>query len=606
MLETQYGATDGASAACHSAGSVAGEALIVTLADVLARLEANPSRDRRHVEMKSAIRCMGEVLRRPNLIDIPADPAPLRKLIAAASPASVGMTKARWSRIKSLTLAALRDLGIDMMPGRDIGGSSPAWKELVRKLPPKPSLGFGLSRFASYCTRREIEPPDVTASTFIDFHGALKAKSLKAKPEAIYRQTVRYWNKAVDSLDGWPQTHIPLERHGRFYSLPWEDFPPSLGDDVEAFLESSANHDVFDVFDAGYTSPVKASTVALHRRQLRQLLSVLVASGFPIDQITSLAVLVEPANAIAALRFQRERQGSVYTTSLSQQAWLLCTIARRWVKVEAHLIELKVLARRIDKKRNPNGKPKGLTERNRARLRQFDLKANRDALLHLPATILERARRENAEDITEAYRASLARSVLLATAVEILIVAPIRVGNLTDLEHARHFIELGRGRSRNRHLIIPAKETKTGEPFEMILPAGTAAMLDMYLKTYRPRICTMPSDYLFPNPDGGRRGTIPFSKAISAFIEKETGIRMHVHLFRHLAGKFHLGLHPNDLETVRRVLGHKSLAITERHYTGLRTGQAFENYDNTVASLRAPPARPGSNPRSRGPQGGKS
>jgi integrase len=195
--------------------------------------------------------------------------------------------------------------------------------------------------------------------------------------------------------------------------------------------------------------------------------------------------------------------------------------------------------------------------------------------------VLRRAKQEDAGSAAEA------RSVMLALAVEFLLVAPMRVGNLTGLEHDRHLLEIGSGRSRNRHILIPAQETKTGVPFEMLVPAESAALLDVYIETYRPRLCAGPSPFLFPSGKGGRRDTISFSSAISRFIEKETGIKMHVHLFRQLAGKLHLDAHPDDLETVRRVLGHASSTTTARYYAELRIDQAFGRYDQTLAGLRA-------------------
>jgi integrase len=550
-----------------------GQSLPITLADVLARLEANPSSDRRHVEMKSAIRRMGEVLRR-SLIDIPADPAELRKLITAASRASVGMTKERWSRVRSLTLAALRDLGVDMMPGRDVGGSSAGWKQMTQRLPTK-AAKVGLSRFMSHCTRQGIEPAEVTVETFCAFHDALSARSLTQGPESLYRGTVRHWNRAVRAVPQWPRLTVPLETHPHFYSLAWEQFPASFTADVEAFLANSANQSGRDELDDDYIGSVKPSTVALRRRQLRQLASVLIASGFSIEELTSLAVLVDPENAKAALRFQKERQGGSITISLGQQAWLLCTIARYWVKAPEQADELRKTAKRLDVK------PRGMTARNRERLRQFDLRPNLDALLNLPAEVLQQAKREKGGSPAQARR------VMLAAAVELLLVAPMRVGNLTGLEHDRHFVEVGRGHRRNRYIIIPEHETKTGAPFEVILPEGSALLIDAYLKTYRSRICAVPSAFLFPNSDGARRGTISFSKSISDFVLKETGIKMHVHLFRQLAGKLYLDAHPSDLETVRRVLGHTTTATTARYYAEQRTSQAFGAYDQTLSKLRA-------------------
>ncbi len=585
---------EGAPAKTRRAALLAGNSGLVSLAHVLEALEANPSRDRRHVEMKSAVRRLGVVLRR-SLFDIPADPVVLRWMMAEAPPACVGMTKERWGRVKSLVSAALRDFGLDMVPGRDIGGVDPAWGDLREKLPTQ-ALRYALSRFMSYCTRAKIEPTGVTARTFDGYLDALHKRSLRSHPESLFRAAVRAWNNAVEAVDEWPRTPIPLGAHKRFYSLPWASFPASLTADVEAFLANSGNQ---DVFADDYVPPVKASTVALRRRQLRQMLSMLVASGTPIDAVVSLALLTEPDNAKAALRSQRGRDGGAITTALGQKAWLLVVVARYWVKDGAQAEALREIAKRV------SSKPKAMTPRNRTRLLQFDLKANLDALLDLPDKVIDEARRDRLGTIAEARR------VMYAFAVECLTVAPTRIDNLAGLEHGRHILTVGRGRERNRHIVIPAAETKTGAPFEMKLPARSARLMDIYLGTYRNRICPDPSPFLFPAENGGRRNKISFSRGIATAIERQTGIQMHVHLFRALAGKLHLDENPNDIETVRRVLGHSSSATTARYYVEQRTDQAFQAYDDTLEKRRSKPKRtsprrPARKPRSpRKPDGAK-
>lgn len=397
-----------------------------TLADVLRVIEALPRRDRRHVEMKSALRRMGDVLRRP-LNNVPADPARLRALVSAAPRASVGMSKERWSRVRSLTSAALRDVGIDVTPGRDVGGRSQAWQELADTLPTK-GLFAGLSRFMSHCTRANIEPHEVAVSTFDDFQSTLAAKSLKCDPDSIYRSTVRCWNSAVTTVPAWPTLIVPLERHSRYYSLPWEDFPASFVADIDAFLAGSRNE---DLFDDHWGVPVKASTVAVRRRQLRQLASALVLSGFPAAGLVSLRLLIQSANAKAALKALNERQGGQKTVSLGAKAWLLSVIARHWVRDDAVANELRQFARRLTKRQT------GMTERNRTRLRQFEIKENLYALLLLPEKVVDKAQRERVGDEAEA------RLVMLALAVELLIFAPMRVGNLTALELERHITTIG-------------------------------------------------------------------------------------------------------------------------------------------------------------------
>ena len=61
------------------------------------------------------------------------------------------------------------------------------------------------------------------------------------------------------------------------------------------------------------------------------------------------------------------------------------------------------------------------------------------------------------------------------------------------------------------------------------------------------------------------------SEQIQATIRRETGLVMHVHLFRHLAGKLSLRMDPGNYEQVRRLLGHRTIDTTTIFYTGFAT-----------------------------------
>ena len=61
---------------------------------------------------------------------------------------------------------------------------------------------------------------------------------------------------------------------------------------------------------------------------------------------------------------------------------------------------------------------------------------------------------------------------------------------------------------------------------------------------------------------------------------------MNVHLFRHVAAKLHLDAHPEDIETARRVLGHRSMTTTLKAYAETKTAAAFRRYDGMIATLR--------------------
>ena len=73
---------------------------------------------------------------------------------------------------------------------------------------------------------------------------------------------------------------------------------------------------------------------------------------------------------------------------------------------------------------------------------------------------------------------------------------------------------------------------------------------------------------------------------ISRTISRELGLKITPHQFRHLAAKLQLDTHPGSYETVRRLLGHKSLKTTTHFYTGLETRQAVKHYDQLLNSIR--------------------
>lgn len=62
---------------------------------------------------------------------------------------------------------------------------------------------------------------------------------------------------------------------------------------------------------------------------------------------------------------------------------------------------------------------------------------------------------------------------------------------------------------------------------------------------------------------------------------------MTVHQFRHLAAKLYLDRHPEGIETVRRLLGHKEKETTERFYSELESVTATKRYGELRERLLA-------------------
>jgi integrase len=521
-------------------------------------------------DMKSAVVTVGRVTGKP-LNEIAADPAQLREIFENTSPAMAGITINRWTRVRSLLLGALRAVGIEVMKGRAVGDLSPAWAKLFALLPDE-RCRRGLSRLLHYLTDQGIEPADAGADSLTQFYNATMTTSLRADPKWAFNTTCRCWNIAINRVPGWPAVPMPAQPDKRKYALKWEEFPARFQEEVDRYLNHAGTN---NPFATDYTSPVKSSTLALRRGAILQLASALVASGMPADRITGLDVLVDPKNAEAALGHLLDRNNGKMTAYLSQQAQLLGTIAKHWVKANERSVKtLRGFASGLAPPRQ------GMVERNRARLRQFDLPANMDALLLLPYRVLQDVKKNDTGKREAALR------VMFAVAVEILSVAPMRVENLCGLEIDRHIVETRHGRTRTRHIVIPAGETKTKVPFEKQLSPECCALLDTYISTYRTRVSATPGPWLFPGKDGGRRATTRFSTALAEFIFRHTGIRMHTHLFRHLSGKLQLQHNPASIETVRQILGHRSSATTLRFYAETRTDEALRRYQDTISKLR--------------------
>ena len=419
----------------------------------------------------------------------------------------------------------------------------------------------------------------------IAFGSDLKNRSLKENPDYLYNSICRIWNDVAAKVSGWPQVTAPVASDPRKYALPWETFPPSFKADADAFLSNSGNP---DVFSKHYAPAVRASTNDCRRKHILELASALVLSGLQPAEIATLADLVRSENVKVALEWHYDRNGAQTSSHISSMSYLLLTLARHWVRDVEAVAYLEPLNGRLK-----HGK-KGIVEKNSIRLRQFDHPDNKAALLNLPAAVLDAAEK-NGEPTEKS-----ARKVMMALAVEILIMAPMRIANLTQIELGRHLVEIRRGKHTVFQLAFKEEETKNRESFKFELPEASVRILERYLEVYRPLLPGANGPFLFPVEGARKRSTIAFSKSVTDFVERETGLIMNAHLFRHLAGKLYLDTVHHDIETVRRILGHKSTTTTLNNYAELRSDHAFKRYDAVVAQQRALAQAPAQKRRRRG------
>lgn len=349
-------------------------------------------------------------------------------------------------------------------------------------------------------------------------------------------------------------------------------FPEALRQDVEAYASRAVSE---DPFSDNCGRPVRNVTVVSEGRRIWQLASALVAAGVPIEEVTSLAVLVRPANARLALEWLYDRKEKKKTPHLANQAGLLVKLANKWVKsTEADIKVLRGYVSNLTEARS------GMTEKNRDRLKQFRLRANQDALLRLPDRVFRAALDRNVGDVNEARR------VMYGLAVEFLTVAPIRIKNLTELDLDEHLFVVRRGGEQTLYIKIPKQQTKTNHYIDIPLPDGTVRLLSIYLKTFRPLLCDSGSRALFPGRNGAIRNTSGFGQGIRKFIQREAGLVMNPHLFRGWSVDLLLERRPEAIETARRLLNHRHISTTLNYYADLKTEVAFREYDQILADRR--------------------
>ena len=417
-----------------------------------------------------------------------------------------------------------------------------------------------------WCSAAGIEPEAISESTFTEFRDHLDDALLR-HPAATFAELVRGWRAARRSVEGWPRVDFTLPDQRDHWTLPWSAFPASLREDCSAWLNRLAGRDLLE--DAPFR-PVRPGTLERREWQLRAFATALVSRRRDPTTITGLKDLVEIEAYKEGLRFFLERSGGEPTTAIVDLARMLKAIARHDLKLDQHYLD------RMATKRLSIGR-RGQTEKNRARLRPFDDPANVIALLRLPNKLMGIASR-NRNPRAGALQAQI------AVAIEILTVAPIRLGNLANLDLEQNLVRPGRG--KQRHIFFQASEVKNREPLEYALPLESVELIERYLTEFRPRLASPNCTALFPGRWGGPKAAQTLRVQIYQTIRSHTGLEMNPHLFRHAVAKIYLDAQPGNYGVVQRTLGHLSMNTTKIYYSGCETAAAVRHFDHTILKLR--------------------
>ena len=546
-----------------------------SLADVQAMIEADRNTDvRRRKEYSGAIRTVCDVLERPAEA-VPSSMPEIHRLLQTVPPAVHRRSRKTVDNAKSRIKAALGHyLGGGNVPPRGYA-LDPAWAVLHEVLG-DPRLRNGLSRLIRFASYWGVAPENMNDEVLERIITAVGQANWGRDARLLQRRAATLWNEAAEIIPGWPQARLTSPSPpARPSHLPLTAFPDSFRDDAAAYLRWASGADPFA--SGAPLRPLKPSTLRLRRDQLRIAVSVLAQHRGGPDAVRDLATLVEPDHVkvilTALLEATNDRRPTAFIRGLGR---MLRAVAQHWVKSSsADIDELTRMQKKLGSDRT------GLTDKNRALVRQFEDQRVLTQLLALPDALRKRV---STRRLSPARRL---QQVRIALAIDLLLVAPIRLNNLACLQIDRN-LQWPNGRDGAVYLTLDESETKNAQPLEYPLPDRTRNVLHDYLDRYRPHVDAHGAPWLFVHLDGSPVTSQTLRDGITKAIKRELGVAMTPHQFRHLAASIALDHQPGALGLVKDLLGHKNLKTTANFYAGMRTRQAGRAYDKILAARRDP------------------
>jgi integrase/recombinase XerD len=166
--------------------------------------------------------------------------------------------------------------------------------------------------------------------------------------------------------------------------------------------------------------------------------------------------------------------------------------------------------------------------------------------------------------------------------IAILASRPVRLKNLTAIEIGRHLI-----RTDNIYwLVFEADEVKNRRHIEVPIPAMLAPYIDDYLSNHRPRLLqSTTSNRLWVSRFGGNLTCNSVRRQIKLHTEVAFGKAITPHLFRDCAATS-IAIHdPEHVWITSNILGHNTLATSQKYYDQSRMLEAGRHYQSTIADL---------------------
>jgi len=569
-----------------------------TLAKVMHTVAEVPGlSDETRRDLRSAIRGIARILHQPpaNLV---VDIAQLNRDIYRHAPAAHGLGHEAFEQMVSRFRRSLRLVGWHAPDIKGEARLSATWKAFLGRVRPE-GLRAGLRGLARFCDQRGLAPRDVDDALLARFVAEDAATRIFPGAHERGPELAHSWNRAVaqqPNQEGLAVVRAPRRRVA--YTLPLEALPESFQADVAAFVErftvmaskprrgSNGQHGAGPWTRGPLLSPGgsrrrlrpwRPATRDSRVFSIRQAAAALIIIGMRPEEITSLAVLVQPIeNAMRILQFYLDRADGKIGSQRESISKVLTLIARYHAPVPPEDLETIVDWHHEMTPRNQME----MGPKARECLRRIWQEERRAILLGLPAHLMECARND---ELSPIERARLQRAACI---VELFICCPMRISNMHKLTLAGHLRYL-EGPRRPTHIQLEGRETKNHDDHDFGIPRSAGEMIQTYINQGRQLLAEPGNPYLFPGHGGAGPLSIDQMRAIfQDIVEGATGVRVHPHAMRGLACLVFLTRFPGQYEILRRLLGHKDVETTRRYYTGLETVVDFQMADEALLSQR--------------------
>ena len=302
------------------------------------------------------------------------------------------------------------------------------------------SVRRALASLARYCSGHGISPAEADNKVASSFLRHLEDVLVRKTMREIHRKACKAWNRASETVGGWPQQRLTVPTYQTRFTLPLSQFPKPLIEELDrylAFLERPG------LLAPKNVRPLKPISVLARRNQFHYFMSALVHSGYDPSKLQSLADLIAVDAMVQGLEYvidpKRRPQGAAKASASLIATALKGLVTKGWVQVTPqHREQINTICENLEVKHC-------MTEKNRARLRQFNEPENMRRLLKLPQELLDRVKKDEAASKPKLSELKRALLVEKAVIVELSLMAGMRRKNLGDLELGRTLIRTRRG-----------------------------------------------------------------------------------------------------------------------------------------------------------------